>query len=404
MFGAFNNNPYYRTYWFGNQASTLMMMMQGVAQGYLAYTLTGSATALGIVGLAQGLPQFVFAPVGGVIADRYAKRNLLLVIQLVLCVSALVIGVLIALGLIQYWHLVVTGFIQGLCFSMYMPARQSWIPSLVAREDLANAIALNNAGLNASRILGPAIAGILIAIPWINVTGVYYLRVIAFGWVLYSLLQIPIQGEAEGKRSDRVFDELTAGVRYIARDETLGPLFTLAVVSLLLGSSYQMLLPAFALNTLSVGSEGLGFMMAAVGIGALCGSLSMAYFSRSKNKGRIQATAGVGLGVALAAFGLFSGFHSFALVLLALFAVGISNDFYSTINNSLIMLNTDRNLYGGVMAVYMMTWALSSLSAAPFGALMDRIGGPPTMLLIGGTLALFVAGMAAFHPGYRRIT
>src|SRR5437879_422310 len=151
-----------------------------------------------------------------------------------------------------------------------------------------------------------------------------------------------------------------------------------------------MLLPAFALNTLSVGSEGLGFMMAAVGIGALCGSLSMAYFSRSKNKGRIQATAGVALGVALAAFGLFSGFHSFALVLLALFAVGISNDFYSTINNTLIMLNTDRNLYGRVMAVYMMTWALSSLSAAPFGALMDRIGGPPTMLLIGGTLALFV--------------
>ena len=98
------------------------------------------------------------------------------------------------------WHLVVTGFIQGLCFSMYMPARQSWIPSLVAREDLANAIALNNAGLNASRILGPAIAGILIAIPWINVTGVYYLRVIAFGWVLCSLLQIPIQGEVWNER------------------------------------------------------------------------------------------------------------------------------------------------------------------------------------------------------------
>jgi MFS family permease len=404
IFGAFSHNPYYRTYWFGNQASTLMMMMQGVAQGYLAYTLTGSATALGIVGLAQGLPQFFFAPVGGVIADRYAKRNLLLLIQLVLCLTSLVIGVLIGLHLIQYWHLVVTGFIQGLCFSMYMPARQSWIPSLVAPEDLPNAIALNNAGLNASRILGPAIGGLLIAIPWFNVNGVYYLRVVAFVWVLYSLLQVPIKGEAEKRRAERVVVELTAGLRYIVGHETLAPLFTLALVTLLLGSSYQMLLPAFALNTLNVGSEGLGFMMATVGVGALCGSLSMAYFSRSKRKGRIQAVAGTLLGVSLAAFGLLSGFHVFPLVLVALFVVGISNDFYSTINNTLIMLNTDRALYGRVMAVYMMTWALSSLSAAPFGALMDHIGGPPTMLLIGGTLALFVAGMAAFHPGYRRLT
>src|SRR5262249_22369657 len=133
-------------------------------------------------------------------------------------------------------------------------------------------------------------------------------------------------------------------------------------------------------------------------------SLSMAYFSRSKRKGRIQAIAGTLLGVSLAAFGLLSGFHVFPLVLVSLFVVGISNDFYSTINNTLIMLNTDRALYGRVMAVYMMTWAVSSLSAAPFGALMDHIGGPPTMLLIGGALALFVAGMAAIHPGYRRLT
>lgn len=404
IFGALYKNPYYRTYWFGNQASTLMMQMQMIAQGYLAYVLTGSAEALGIVGLAQGLPQLVFSPFAGVIADRYAKRNLLLIVQLVLCINAVALGLLIGIGLIQYWHLVVTGFIQGICFSIYMPARQSWIPSLVPEEDLANAIALNNAGLNASRILGPAIAGVLIAIPWFNVNGVYYLRVVACIWVFYSLLQIPILGEVEGQRKSRMISEVTAGLRYIWDHETLSPLFTLALVTLLLGTSYQMLLPAFALNTLSVGSEGLGFMMTAVGVGALCGSLSMAYFSRSKRKGRIQAVAGISLGVALACFGLFSGFKVFPLVLLALFAVGISNDFYSTINNTLIMLNTDRALYGRVMAVYMMTWSLSSLSAAPFGALMDRVGGPLTMILIGGVLAIFVLGMAAFHPGYRRLT
>jgi MFS family permease len=405
IFGAFSQNPYYRTYWFGNQASTLMMMMQGVAQGYLAYQLTGSAEALGLVGLAQGLPQLFLSPFGGVIADRYPKRNLLLLVQVVLCLSSLAIGILIGIGMIQYWHLLVTGFIQGMCFSINMPARQAWIPSLVSTEDLPNAIALNNAGLNASRILGPAIGGLLIAVPWINVNGIYYLRVAAFVWVLYSLLQIPILGEEEkGRKRGKFVDELTAGLRYIWSHETLAPLFTLALVTLLLGSSYQMLLPAFALSTFGLQSEGLGFMMAAVGIGALSGSLSMAYFSRSKRKGRIQAVAGVTLGLALFAFGITGGLKIYWLALVTLFIVGMANDFYSTINNTLIMLNTDRALQGRVMSAYMMTWSLAPLSAAPFGIVMDHIGGPSTMLFIGGVLAVFVLLMATLHPGYRRLT
>ena len=404
LFGALYENPYYRTFFFGNQASTLLFQMQLVAQGYLAYTLTNSATALGIVGLASGLPQFFFSPISGVIADRYPKRTLLMANQSILCVTSLVMGVLIMFGMIQYWHLVVSSFIQGMCFSLNMPTRQSWIPSLVKREDLANAVALNNAGLNASRIIGPSVAGILIAIPWFNIDGIYYMRVVAFVWVFYTLLQIPIIGyPEEGRKRGKVREEMTAGIRYIWHHETLAPLFTLAIVTLLLGSSYQALLPAFALSTLNVGSEGLGLMMTAIGVGALTGSLSMAYFSRSRSKGRIQAIAGTALGVGLAFFGLFSGLKVFPLVLIALLLVGVSNDFYSTINNTLILLNTDSALYGRVTAVYMMTWALAPLAAAPFGALMDHIGGPATMMLIGCTLAVFVVGMTLFHPGYRRL-
>lgn len=405
VFGALQLNPYYRTYWLGNQAGTLMFQMQIVAQGYLAYTLTNSATALGVVGLAQGLPQLLFSPIAGVIADRAPKRTLLIIVQVILSLSSLAIGILIGLGLIQYWHLVATGFIQGLCFAVNMPARQSWIPSLVKREDLANAIALNNAGLNASRVAGPAIAGLLIAVPWFGVNGIYYLRVLAFGWVLWSLIQIPILGEAtKREKVETMLDEVTAGLRYVVRHETLQPLFTLAIVTLLLGSSYQTLLPAIALNTLDAGSAGLGLMMTAVGVGALIGSLSMAYFSNSKRKGRIQAIAGTTLGIGLFGLGLFSGLHTFLLVLLALLVVGISNDFYATINNTLILMNTDQALYGRVMAIYMMTWSLAPLSSAPFGALMDHIGGPETMMLIGGALAIFVVAMATLHPGYRKLT
>src|SRR4029077_5618579 len=122
-------------------------------------------------------------------------------------------------------------------------------------------------------------------------------------------------------------------------------------------------------------------------------------FSNSKHKGRIQAIAGVGVGVSLLAFGVVSGMHLYGAALVCLFFVGLSNDFYSTINNTLIMLNTDKALYGRVMSVYMMTWSLAPLSAALFGVLMHHIGAPPTMIIIGGVLALFVLGMAQLHPG-----
>ena len=244
-----------------------MIQMQMVAQGYLAFTLTGSATALGVVGLAQGLPQLLFSPIAGVIADRYPKRTLLLIVQRILAVSSLTIGILIGLGLIQYWHLVATGFIQGLCFAINMPTRQSWIPSLVKREDLANAIALNNAGLNASRIIGPSIAGVLIAVPFVGVNGIYYLRVVAFGWVLWSLIQIPILGKAIEARAGRETSssELTAGMRYVVRHETLDAALHAGDGDAAARASYQTLLPAIALDTLNVGSAGLGLMMTAVG-------------------------------------------------------------------------------------------------------------------------------------------
>lgn len=404
IFGALQKSPYYRTYWFGNQASLLVTQMQAVAMGYLAFTLTDSATILGLVSLAQGLPQLICSPFGGVIADRYPKRDLLLGVQAVLCVNAVVMGVLISLGLIQWWHLMIGSFVQGMCWSVNMPARQSWIPCLVTDSELPNAIALNNAGMNAARIVGPAVAGGLIAVSWFGPNGIFYTSIPAVAWVYYALLQVPVKGEPSAGQRASFWAEFSAGLRYIWGHATLGPLFTLAVVTLLLGMSYQMLIPAYALGVFKVGPEGQGLMSTMVGIGALCGSLSMAYFSRSRRKGRIQAVAGTVLGLGLLAFGIVSGLKLFGAALVILFVVGLATDFYSTINNTLILVNTDRELFGRVMAVYLMTWSLAPLAAAPFGTAMDHIGGSLTMILIGGTLTVFVVGMTRFHPGFRRLT
>jgi MFS family permease len=410
VFGALGDNEHYRSYWYGNQANTLVMQMQMVANGYLAFTLTDSATALGLVAFATSVPMLVFSPAGGVLADRLQKRKLLLWIQGLQCVISLVIGLLVAFDRIEYWHLLVSAALQGMSFAVMMPARQSWIPQLVRREDLTSALALNNAGMNAGRVIGPSLAGVLIAVPWFGVKGVFFLRVLAFAWVLYTLLRIPILGEPEKRETrmgmERVRDlgqQLTSGLRYIWGHQTLQSLFIFAVVTMLLGQSYQQLLPAYALGVFDVGSEGQGIMQTVVGVGGLVGSLTMAYISQNPNRAKLQAYTGTALGLALAAFGLCAGFQQFIPSLVALFVVGLTLDFNATINQTLIMLNTDRALYGRVMSVYMMTWALSGFSASASGYLMDNIGGAVTMLLQGILLAIFVLLMATMNAGYRSI-
>jgi MFS family permease len=411
LFGVLGANVHYRQYWLGNQANTLVMQMQQVANGYLAYTLTDSAAALGVVAFAQSAPMLVFSPLGGVMADRLQKRGLLVWMQALQCLISLVIGVLVALDRIEYWHLVVSAAIQGVSFAIMVPTRQSWIPQLVPRQDLTSALALNNAGMNASRVIGPSLAGILIAVPWFGVKGVYFLRVLAFIWVMFTILQIPILGEAELREAalngmERVRDlgvQMASGLRYIWHHETLLSLFMFAVVTMLLGQSYQQLLPAYALGVFNVGAEGQGVMQAVVGVGGLVGSLSMAYLSRNPNRAKIQAYTGTALGIALALFGLCSAFGWFFVSLVALFLVGLTLDFNATINQTLIMLNADRALYGRVMSVYMMTWALSGFSASLSGVLMDNVGGAVTMLSQGLILAVFVVLMASLNSGYQKI-
>jgi MFS family permease len=411
IFGTLGANDDYRTFWYGNQIFMLVMQMQIVASGYLAYVLTNSATALGIVAVASGIPQLVISPLGGMLADRYPKRQLLIVAQGVVCLASATIGVLVLLNWIQYWHLIVASVVLGSSFAVIVPARQSWIPDMVKSQDLTSALALNNAGMNAARVVGPAVAGILIAVPWFGVQGVYLLQILAFIGVLVMLMQVSNPGmpelrEAATVGANRVLAfsaELTSGLRYISNRATLTSLFIFAVVTMLLGQSYQNLIPAYALGVFNVGAEGQGIMQTAAGLGALFGSLTMAYLSQNPERVKIQAYSGTALGIALAIFGLCSAFQFFPGSLLALFVVGLALDFNATINQTLIMLNSDKALFGRVMAVYMMTFSLSGFSASLSGFMMDHIGGAATMLGQGIVLAIFVVYMATMNKGYRQI-
>ena len=388
--------PDYRMLWTGMFFSTAAMQMNIISRGWLAYEISGSGLALGVVTLARGLPMLVFSLLGGVAADRVDKRKLLMATQTTMGLLALVNAVLVHAGVIQVWHLVVIGLLQGSVFPFNMPARQAYIPELVGEDQLANAVAMNSTGMNINRVLAPVVGGALIA--WSPTVAFYAIALLYVGAVV-TLFRLPPARTPE-EASKGTVAEMTTGLRYIWGSPALLTLIGMAFIPVLLGMPYQQLLPVFQKDVLEVGPSRLGFMFGAVGVGSLIGSLTIAYLSDYPRKGLLQLFAGVVFGTGLVAFAL-SQTYLLSLALLVL--VGFASQGYMTINSVLVMLNTDRELYGRVMSVYMITWSLMPISMLPMGALVDVLGAPATVAGAGALLALFITIAGAANPTHRRL-
>ena len=379
------------------------MQMQQVARGYLAYQLSGNALGLGLVTLAMGLPRIVFSPYGGVLADRFPKRTVLLWTQAALSLFALGQALLLATHLMTIEWLIVFGFFQGLAFSFNMPARQAYLPAIVGRGNgLANAVALNSAGMNLTRVAGPAVAGILIAAPFFGVTGVFFLVALCYVWVWWSVFRVENPGRPEGLRRG-AGRSIGDGFRYVLRRPALLALMSLGFIPLAIGMPYINLMPVVAIHDLNVGAVGLGVLLSVGGIGSLAGTLMVAYLAQYPHKARLQLAFGVVFGLSLLAFAVAIWKGTILEAVPWLFVVGVSGDAYMALNSSLIMLNTETGVYGRVMGVYMMAQSIRPLSILPISAVADAIGTPLTFVGAGGIVAAFVLGVATFYPGYRRI-
>ena len=379
--------------WLGMLGSLTAMGMQMVANGYLAYELSGSASGLGVVTAAWGIPQLLLSPLGGVVADRFSKRNLMLTTQSVLGVMTLINVFLIMTGLIQIWHMVALGLVQGAVFAFNMPARQAIIPLIVGRENIANAIALNNAGMNLTRIVGPAIAGLIIAMPGIGIAGAYGIMALCYVVALLMLLQLPSQQGNTKVRHGSVMQEMLNGAHYVADHSRLRLLLVGAFAFVLFAMPYQILMPVFALRVHGVGPEGLGLLAGTSGVGALIGSMIVAYFSASPNKGALQTLAGIGVGIFLV---MFAFAPTYALAAAMMLMVGAAGNMYMALNSTMIMTSTDASMHGRVMSIYMMTFSLMPLTALPMGLLADTIGVQWTVAIGGAFAALAIAGIGLF--------
>jgi MFS transporter, DHA1 family, staphyloferrin A biosynthesis exporter len=394
-------SPDFRHLWFGTLPGTLAMQMSMIARGYVAYDISRSAAAVGLVALASGVPMLLFSLFGGVVADRFPKRNVLLITNIVQVIYAGISALLILTGMIQLWHLGVLAALSGLGIAFSMPSRHSYVAQIVPRERLVNAVALNMAGINFTRIAGPALAGGLMTIAWVGPGGVFLLMTFMYAYVFVRLLSIRHRGEPEGSTHVPALRSIAMGLSYVRGNAVVFTLLMLAFVPVLLGMPYQHLMPVFSEAVFNVGPGGLGLLMAANGVGALIGALTIASLAEFQRRGLLQMALGMTFGISLAAFA-FS--PSFIMAVGVLAVVGAASAGYQSLNNTLLLDNATADYRGRVMSIYMLTHAATPMAVVPVGFLSDAFGAPLTIGVAGLVLLAVVSLVGLLHPTYRHVT
>ena len=370
--------------------------MQSIAQSWLVYRLTGSATLLGIVGFASQFPVFVLAPVGGAVADSYPRRHALIATQTAAMLLAFPLAALTLTNRIQVWHLIVFATLLGAISAFDVPIRQAFVVEMVGRDDLMNAIALNSSMMNGARIIGPAVAGVLVAAVgegWcFLLNGVSFIAVIV-GLILMNVGNRP-PGEHRGPRVSAIIE----GFHFVLHTRPIRDLLILLGLMSVMGMPYTVLMPIFADEIFNGGAKGLGLLMGSSGIGALAGALLLAGRQDVRGLGKWVMLSCGGFGVSLVLFALSRNFWISTLLLLP---VGFTMMVQMASSNTLIQSMVPDQLRGRVMAVYsMMFMGMSPVGALLAGLLAHRLGAPLTVA-VGGVVC--IAGALVFRSRLPRI-
>ncbi|MDQ4120687.1 MAG: MFS transporter [Acidobacteriota bacterium] len=376
----------YRLFFFGQLVSLSGTWMQSVAQSWLVYKLTGSAVLLGFVGFSNQIPVFLLASFGGAIADKYNRHRILIFTQTAAMILAFVLALLTLTNLIQIWHIFTIAALLGVANAFDIPTRQAFITDMVGREDLINAIALNSSMFNGARIVGPAIAGILVGA--VGEGWAFLGNAISYIAVITGLLLMTIKIEKRAPVKGSALQNIAEGFSFVARTAPVRALLLLLGFVSLIGTPYSVLMPIFADQILTAGASGLGILMGASGVGALAGAITLAMRKSINGLGYWVALASVGFGASLILFSLSASFWLSALLLVP---VGFFMMIQMASSNTLVQSMVPDELRGRVMAVYSMMF----MGMAPFGALIagsiaSNLGAPLTVR-IGGAVCILGA-------------
>jgi MFS family permease len=379
----------YRIFVSGQLVSLIGTWMQSVAESWLVYRLTGSPVLLGVVGFANRIPVFLFSTVGGAVADRYDRHRIVIATQIASMFLASTLAILTLTHLVQVWHLMTIAALLGLVNAFDIPARQSFVVELVDRADLQNAIALNSSMFNGARIVGPAIAGVLVAA--VGEGWCFFANAVSYVAVIAGLLLMRVTRSPRAARPASALAHVSEGFRFVLRSKPILALLLLLGLVSLMGTPYSVLMPIIADQKFHRGSQGLGILMGASGVGALIGALSLARRTTLRGYGRTVALAATTFGLSLIAF---SSVRFFWLAVAFLLPVGFSMMTQMAASNTLIQSMVPNALRGRVMAVYsMMFMGMAPIGALLAGALADWIGATKTVAAGG---AFCIAGGLLF--------
>src|SRR5579883_65410 len=388
---------------FGGQLISLIgTWMQNIAQAWLVYRMTHSPVLLGAIGFAGQIPAFVAAPFGGAVADRWSRHRLVIATQVSSMILAFILAALTLTDVVKVWHVFVLALLLGIVNAFDIPARQAFMVEMVGKEDLMNAIALNSSMFNGARIIGPAVAGILVA--KIGEGWCFFANAISYIAVIAGLLLMSVHAPARAA-AGTALDNIVEGFGFVRSAIPIRDLMLLLGLVSLVAMPYSVLMPIFADEILHRGANGLGILMGATGVGALLGALSLAARSGLRGVGRLIGISALFFGASLIAF---AWSRSFWLSAGLLVPVGFFMMSQTTSSNTLIQAMVPDHLRGRVMAVHTMMF----MGMAPFGslfagALAKPLGAPLTIIIgaiacMGGAL-WFLLRLPAFRVVARQM-
>ena len=366
-------NAFYAKYVSSVALSLFGMWVRITAMGYLVYEITEDPFLLGVIGVVQGAPQLVFGPLAGAYLDRWDRRKVLMGVQLVMLTMMMLVTWLVWTDRVTFGWLVAISIVVGASASFDWPARLSIIPMLVSRRELPSAVAINSAAFNGARVIGPAIAGWLIAA--FGMAGSFFLSGAATVPFLILLIgmaaTVPTAPPKRTGPAESPFKTLMEGYKYIWHTVEIRTMIGIDLFPIIIGMSYISMTPAIARDVLGQGPEGLGWLLTCAGVGSPIGTLIVTRLNSWPNRGRIVLVAVMLFAVMIMFYGLSSSFY---LSLVAITLVGLGYGTSSTLNDTLIQLNVDEVFRGRVMAAYSTIWGLSPAGGLLAGWMANIVG------------------------------
>ena len=391
----------YRLVWATSILSSGARWIQQISLGWLAFDLTGSPVLLGSILFVYQAPSVVLSPLVGVLVDRMDRRQLLIFSQLAMAVFAVLLALDIALGYLEIWHLYIFALISGVESTIIHVVRQALIPSVVPRDSLMNAIALNSAALTSTRIFGPALAGILIVA--LGVEGNFILQAVLLTGVALAAFPLnitpPERESIENTGSASLWQEIAVGLRFIWGIGTLRVLFIVQFVMMFVAMPFSNFLPVWAADVLALDADGLGLLYSAAGIGALLGTMSLAAAGNVQRKGLLMFSVSAGMALALLSLGA-SSLLPVSLVLLALLAA--TQSVFFAINMTLVQSRVPDGLQGRVMSIYNIGHGMIAMGTLTIGFIVAGWGVQNAVTGMGMMVVVLVIVCFVSVPSLRR--